>query len=237
MKAGWIAIAGLFLATSARSQIPVTPLPLPAEQRAAALKHNQEILANTAGADGVFTVQDDGAIMHLQSGLVCPASFPNVALFHLLIYQSGEKGSDVGCDYIRPDDLGGAYAKLTIFATKAAPETTLDSAFAGYQREVAQVFKGAQPIGPAIRIEDKTGKMPEYRSEEYLIKLNERDNTSDLIVTVSAGWVIEIRATYAGKPDEIHLEKGQSAKDAAVAIGDRVMASTAYIGAVHSVGK
>src|SRR6185312_3303589 len=36
-----------------------------------------EIIRNTSGAPGVFSAQPDGSVIHIQSGFVCPASFPN----------------------------------------------------------------------------------------------------------------------------------------------------------------
>src|SRR5215469_11013721 len=66
------------------------------------IARNAEIVKNTKGTDGVFVVRDDGTIRHVQSGLVCPAKFPNVAFWHAELFDSPlGPGMDVGCDYGR----------------------------------------------------------------------------------------------------------------------------------------
>ena len=235
MKAGLIAMAALFLASSAEAQ-PSAPAEQPAQQQVDVLR-NKGIVASTPGADGVLEVHDDGTIKHLQSGLVCPASFPNVRLFGTRVYPSAEKGADIGCDYIRADPSGRASAKLTLFATKAPPGVTLDAAFQAYQREVTQVWRNLRAVGPAMLVQDATGKFPEFRSEEYLVTMNGSDGTSDLVVTIDAGWIIEIRATYAGRPNEIGLAADEGVKNATLEVGDRVMANAAFVAAIATVGK
>jgi hypothetical protein len=198
---------------------------------------NSQILAQVAEADGVFTIADDGSLHHVQSGLVCPASFPSMKLYHVLVFPGDAgKGSDVGCDYRRPDDKGGANAKLTIFATRAADGVTLDDAFAKYRNEVVTTYQGITSVGPALVVEDKskTPAMPETRSEEFTLPLNGRTYSSDLIVCIKNGWIIEIRGTYSGMPNEIVATDDKRALDDALA--DRAAPATAFVMAVASLG-
>src|SRR5687768_13583077 len=82
----------------------------------ATIDRNREIVARTDGAEGIFTVQPNGNILHIQSGLLCPAQFPHVTFWHAQIYASSQgQGTDVGCDYGRFDNQGRAVSKLTIF--------------------------------------------------------------------------------------------------------------------------
>jgi hypothetical protein len=234
MKIGWIFLTACLLASPAAGQAANPPPGISAEDFAALLRSNRNLVARVPAAAGVFTAKDDGTIWHVQSGLVCPGLFPSVYLSQLMVFATSEKGADVGCDYRRPDEKGGAYAKLSIYATKASPDTTLDTAFAGYQQEVAKGNNNVRVLGPAI----KAGGSPpgEVRSEEYLVTWNDRDYASDLLVALQAGWVIEVRATYVGKPDEI-AEAKTGLNSASLATADRAMALIALDMAMKTVGR
>ncbi len=223
--------ATLLLALALTAPAQAEDKPSPAE--AAKLRaDNLAIAAADKDTDGVFRVQDDGTIKHAQSGIVCPAGYPNVSLYHLFVYDGG-KGLDVGCDYRRADDKGGANAKLTIFAVKEGGGMTLDSAFAQFRNEVVQTSADLRPQGPALTVRDEGGStFPPFRSEEFLIRLNDRDYTSDLIVAESRGWIVEIRATFTGLPSVV---AGAAEADAADSVADRVMTSSALLQALGTL--
>lgn len=117
-----------------------------------AVKYAEGLVAATENAKGVWSVQPDGSIKHVQSGLVCPVTFPNVLLAKLFVFPAvgGQTGTDVGCDYIRGtgSDWGrNLDAVLTIYATQA-PGFTLDVAFTQYEAEMHQgMFKNAEFSG------------------------------------------------------------------------------------------
>jgi len=235
-----IIILAAVLAAPVAAQDSSPPPKLSAEEIAALKARNQEIVRRSPNTSGVFAVQDDGTIKHLQSGLVCPENYPNAAFFNALVYPSDAgKGADVGCDYSRADDKGRAVLKLTIFAVKPVSETTLDRAFEGYRQEITQTYPNAIPLGPALHIENKGGasQFPEIRSEEYSIAISGLEYTSQLVVAIAQGWVIEIRATFPGKPNAIELNKDADANAAAMAVADRAMVSLALVAAVGTVGK
>lgn len=226
------------IAAPARSDDAAPPKPSAAE--IAALKaRNQEIVAQNKDADGVFTVRDDGSIKHLQSGLMCPAFYPNVTLYQLVVYPKAGKGLDVGCDYRRADDKGGANAKLTIFAVKASDGDSVDSAFAGYRGAIVENFEDLRSQGPALRIQEdgKKSTLPPIRSEEFLVRLNNRDYTTQLVVALSKGWIIEIRATFTGLPNVIVIDKGSTVQDGVDAAGDRAMFAKALFDALGTIGQ
>jgi hypothetical protein len=186
---------------------------------------NQSILSHTPGADGIFVIQEQGDIQHLQSSLVCPAAFPNVAFWHAQIYSSPlGKGADVGCDYGRVDNAGHVLSKLTIFAVRAKDGTTLDQAFARYQQEVQDSTRNAEYLGPALRVDKDSAKGSEpfiptdFRSAEYNLTLNGVRYRSQLLVALQYGWIIEVRATYStvasGVNEQEVIEAGtQAARD------------------------
>jgi hypothetical protein len=201
----------------------------------AVVAQNRQIVAATPEADGVFAVQDDGTVRHKQSGLVCPASFPNLSFYHVFVF--APDGGDVGCDYRRADDNGGAWSKMTIFAVRAPPGTTLDAVFARYHGEIVQTYPDAKLQGPAAGIDEKgAGKplLPEFRSEEFVITMNGQPYTTQLFVTVVSGWTIEIRSTFVGLPDVIDSAR-EGPNSALAEAGDRFVGDLALIGAISSV--
>ncbi|HWA30260.1 MAG TPA: hypothetical protein VG867_04155 [Rhizomicrobium sp.] len=208
----------------------------PSPEAIADLKtQNLQIVSAEPKANGIFVVQDDGSVRHIQSGLVCPAKYPNVDFYHVLVY--AQSGADVGCDYRRADDKGGAWSKLTIFATKAAPGLTLDQAFARYHDEIVQTSPQAVSQGPAIQVGGKApSDFPEIRSEEFVEPLNDTTYTSQLYVAVEDGWIIEVRATFVGLPNKIEVTKESGTAGAVLEAGDRMMGPKALFDAIGTVG-
>jgi hypothetical protein len=218
--------------STAQAEEVAAPSKLTPEEIAAVKTQNEAIVAKTPQASSVFVVQNDGSVRHVQSGMICPAKYPNAGFYQLFVYAAD--GSDVGCDYRRPDDKGGAWSKLTIFATKAAPDMTLDRAFTGYHNEIVRSSPDAKSQGPAIREGGGTppSSFPEIRSEEFVEPLNDNTYTSQLYVALNAGWIIEIRATFVGLPNKIEVNKEDGPDAAALAAGDRVMGIRALFDAL-----
>jgi hypothetical protein len=233
MKAVFVLLSLMLCASQAFADAQGKPS---REETAKLRSENAAVVAGDKDTAGVFTVQDDGTIKHVQSGMICPAALPNGSFYHAMVFDGG-KGLDVGCDYRRADDKGGADFKLSIFATKAQSGTTLDSAFARYRSEVTQTFKDAKSVGPAIVIHDEaTGskRLPEIRSEQFTLLFNSRDYTTEVVVAVVRGWVLEIRATYTGKPQELDVD---ATKDAGNWTLDRTASTMALLGAADTLGK
>lgn len=158
-----------------------------------------DVLKNTTGAIGVFVSTEDGSIRHVQSGMVCPAVFPNLNLWHLKVYVAG--GSDVGCDYGRNGPEGRWTSKLTLYAVKAGPSDTSESAFTRYRSDLLAVYPNARALGPALTVENVTSEgdtfpgMETMRSEEYEIVMEGRRLLGTLIVATKAGWIVKVRAS------------------------------------------
>src|SRR5208282_3014342 len=130
--------------------------------------HNAQVVAQTPGAATVFAVQENGDVVHIQSGLRCPAAFKNVAFWRVEIFPSAETGGDVGCDYGRSAGDGHAVSKLTIFATRS-DGASLDAAFAAHEAQIAQI-EDARYRGPALVVDTKNGTaspLGDFRSAEY----------------------------------------------------------------------
>lgn len=187
----------------------------------------------TEGVPGIFEVQPDGQVKHVQSGLVCPTKYPNADIYHLLVY--AQDGHDVGCDYRRADPQGGAWMKLTIFATKAASGATTADAFAGYREEVLQTYPDAQSHGDAIDADTKNdGPFENVRSEEFIIAMNGQPYTTQLLVSVCKGWMIEVRTSFVGLPDAIDAAR-EGPDSAKLEMGDRVVGVQATLQAISTV--
>jgi hypothetical protein len=153
-------------------------------------------------ASDVWRQEADGSVVHVQSGLACPATFPGVTLWHVFIYPSpARRGMDVGCDYGRaPSSNTGEWeTKLTIYAVRTEQGTTLENAFERYRDEVHTVYPEARTTGPAIAARpDESGAvaLPEFRSEADDITFNGHPFHSELVVAIVSGWVVEVRSTY-----------------------------------------
>jgi len=70
-----------------------------------------------------------------------------------------------------------------------------------------------------------------------MVRLDGRLRTSQLLVAVKNGWILEIRATFEGEPTHIVIPKGGTAQDGVLAAGDRFMAAIAYTLTGSDLGK
>lgn len=226
------------LAGNAYGQGTIEPNPAPsAEERAATLRHNQEIVAKTPGADGVFVAREDG-VKHLQSGLICPP-FPNVTLSQTNVFSSAQKGESVSCDYSRTDKTGAVVSTLSIVVTKGGPDTTVQSAFAKYQRDLAASFQSIAPVAVIADV-PPSARSAGLHGEKFFGMRDGRENTAELRVAMGLGWLVEVRAIYAGKPGTPGIavvEPGQDPMAALPAGMDREQMSDAAMWvATHTIG-
>jgi len=226
------------LTVGAYGQGTIEPNPAPsAEEKAATMRHNQEIVAKTPGAEGVFVVREDG-VRHLQSGLICPP-FPNVSLSQTNVFPSAQKGESVSCDYSRTDKTGAVVSTLSIVVTKADPNTTVQSAFAKYQRELAESFQSIAPV-EVIADVPPSARNAGLHGEKFFGMRGGRESTAELRVTMGLGWLVLVRAIYAGKPGKpgiVVVEPGQDPMDALPAGMDRGQMSDAAMWiATHTIG-
>jgi hypothetical protein len=198
---------------------------------------NNKIAMHSPNIDGVFVVQDDGTIRHVQSGMICPATFANVKLWHLETFPSPRgKGMDVSCDYGRNGPNNRFVSKLTLFATIAPDGATLDRAFAAYRAEVIQANPGVRSEGP-LPLPPKVTLSGEWKSESFLERRDDRAFTSELIVALRGQWMFEVRATYDGSRGDPMVTMQSSPADATNAQDDRTMAATAFAATVNTLLK
>jgi hypothetical protein len=196
----------------------------------AIVAHNRDVVARTPEADGVFVVQENGSIRHVQSGMVCGARYPSFEFWHVEVSSSGEgKGSDVACDYGRNGRDGRPAATLTVSAVKQADGLALDQAFAVYRAQVLAMYPDAIPSGPALKIkladtdQDTYGPFEAFRSEEFVRELGGEDWTEDLIVLIRKGWVLKVRKTMPGKPHEFKFTEKTDSDELTNAARDRTV--------------
>ncbi len=211
-----IATAGLILSTG--SAFAGTPDTAPAVK---------DILAGTPNSQGLFVETGDGAARHVASGLICPPTIGKVNIWHIDAFVAD--GSDVGCDYGRNGPDKQWTAKLTIFAVRAGPGETVDTAFARYRAEVKATYPGAITKGSAIKFGDGTPPqgLEDIRSEEYDNRIQGKRYTDDLVVALRGNWVIEVRLTTATDVS--------SSAEAALAIGDLALPTLAMLQATSTI--
>lgn len=199
---------------------------------------NAAILANTPDVEGVFEVQANGDILHLQSDMRCPGSFKNVSFWQGLIFSSVQKGDDVGCDYGRVGIQGYAESKLTIFATRTTD--TLADAFARTRREIEAAYPEARYIGPALEIKSETNgsenceaTADDFRSAEYEYYSGGERYLSQVILAVRSGWIIKVRATFR---TVVYVGESVDSTQQAINVGgDYVSPITGFLMALDSV--
>jgi hypothetical protein len=183
-------IAGLCALTVAGPAWAQGPAPRPVPEV------NAEIVARAPNALGVFKVQADGRVLHVQSGFRCPAALPSMDFWHAEVFVAS--GADVGCDYGRADAAGRGAAKLTLFLVKAGTRP-LDQVFEGYKAEVAQAMPTMIYQGPALTLEGAAaGGSPygDFRSAAFSGSFNGVPTASQLLVAIRRGWILELRVTY-----------------------------------------
>lgn len=201
------------------------------------MRHNQEIVAKTPGAEGVFAVREDG-VRHVQSGLIC-TPFPNVSLTQTNIFPSAGKGESVSCDYSRTDKTGVVVSTLSIGVTKAEADTTVQSAFAKSQHDLAGSFQSIAPV-EVIADVPPSAHNAGMHAEKFFGMHDGRESTAELHVAMGLGWIVQVRAIYAGKPGKPGIavvEPGQDPMEALPAGMDREQMSDAAMWvATHTIG-
>ncbi len=174
----------------------------------------QGIFQATQYAKGVFEVGNDGGIAHLRSGLLCPATFPELPLSKLTVFPSPvEQGTDIDCEYARgtgPSLGNGRTAELVIHITKGDGTQTVNSAFTAKDFTLRQgVFKKAQFSEPqSLNPQIQGIRTPPNLAEKGFAMIGGVPYRTELLVMGVAGWVVEIRASFPADP-----QTGQASKD------------------------
>lgn len=199
-------------------------------------ERNRQIVERSPGAKNAFTVEPDGKIRHLQSGALCPASFPNVSFAAAQVYPAAGIGLDVGCDYGRAGQDGFFISKLTIFFVKAPEGATLDSIFARYKNEIVTAHPDAKEAPSSLKITDNATKQTrtDYRSMGYVLSLGERPFQSELIVGIFNGWILKIRST---SPANATVREGSTQDDIRNMLFDLQSPYQAFLSATASLSK
>lgn len=218
-------LLGLGWAFSALAQDRVPPSP-------------SVLLQQSPDAIGVFALQPNGSVRHLQSGLICRPDYGDLKLAHLEVFASDfGKGADVGCDYGRFDAQGRALSKLTVFVTRASAGETVESLLERRRQEVRKSWPDADERGPAIVFGDHSQGPSAWsgvRSAEFAVKFGDTHYLSDLVVVLQGGWEIEIRGTY---PTDIQVAPNTDAKTAAGQVVEAAGPAVALEDALASVGR
>ena len=131
-----------------------------------------------------FSVRPDGALVHLQSGMVCAQAAGDARLSGLEVYD--ESGEDVGCSYVLP------YGTLSLYATRADPRP-MDQRLLEAVWAMRASNAGMQPVEAPF-----TPSEPGV-SQVQAAAFATRDGTAITAVWLAQehDWIIKVRATYA----------------------------------------
>jgi hypothetical protein len=135
----------------------------------------------------VFDIDLDGSAIHLQSGLVCPATTQGWARNSTIQYD--KPGFDASCGYRSP---GGS--EITIYLSRRNPST------------LNQAFENAKQIIPKSRpnTNPRDGTADAPPGFEWLkagFEMQEGELWSDVFFAPLADWTFEVRVTY--KPADL----------------------------------
>ncbi len=138
----------------------------------------------------IWQVSADGAALHLQSGLVCPADVGDFRRTRLHVFD--RLGLDVGCNY------NGRRGWITIYLTKRGSQSLGDD-FAEAKRQLLAHAPAAAPLPDADQ-KDLAGTLT---FQHIVYGENAGRTRSGIWEADLSGWTLEYRATYdpAAEPE------------------------------------
>ncbi|MCF4165949.1 hypothetical protein L2U69_09865 [Zavarzinia compransoris] len=152
------------------------------------------LIAATAGGTAAFRSDENGNVVHIQSGMTCPPTNAagNVALERLFIFPNSPPGDDVGCDYVMAptEDLPGG--RVSLYATRNRGMSAADYLAASVGQIVAFHGTAQSSKVPVLTVK---GLGP-IEGQGFVIAMNGQRMKSGVWVTVVGDWLVKIRATY-----------------------------------------
>jgi hypothetical protein len=175
-----VALCAFFLNDAAAADEP--PAPGPAAQS------SQALIDRTPNGASVFRVDlDYGAVIHIQSGMMCLRGQPLMALDRLVIKPGVALGDDVACDYVGPS------SKTTVSATRRGSRT-LEAYAADTLAAIRQLHPNAQPIGGQDSLLSPQISPPIKAA--FAIAQNGSASITSAWIAQEGDWLILVRATY-----------------------------------------
>lgn len=180
-----VALAALSLgATVATTAAGQSQAPNPAAAQADAL------IAQVPNGGQLFRATASGAVVHIQSGMVCVPGAEQMRLSKLVVGAVGRPGDDVACDYTTPT------GKTTVFATLASGQT-VQQAGAAIVRALQNTFPDARPASAPL-VASYPG-LSDPLAASFLVTWNGRPGVTSLWVSQQGDWLVEVRATYSNQ--------------------------------------
>lgn len=160
----------------------------------------------TAASRDVFEVlEDQDAVRHIQSGLICPRYMGGMTLTSAAPFPSPvQRGRDVGCDYSSADTAGATNGKLTIYATDYGAPMPADLVFEATRTSLAAIDPTLRPRDGMATF-DLDGVTAYF--EQFDAVINGVPSETSLSIAALDGWVVKVRRTRF-PPDAVTADPG-----------------------------
>ncbi len=196
---GFLRMVPMALATLAGCGAPITPQAQTHDT--VPLERAQALIDATANGGAAFRVHPAGAVLHIQSGMICGLGSQEYPLTSLVVVPGSIPGDDAGCDY------ENRKWTVTIFATRLG-SATFGSHVAGTVSMIARVEPDARETdGPLVAYGEDW--LPPDFAKSYAIRRAGRDYVTSVWMGEERGWVVKLRATYPAETrndSEVNLE-------------------------------
>lgn len=150
----------------------------------------------------VFRIEGEH-LVHVQTGMTCPAYFQNAFLVEAYVFDSEEgRGMDVGCDYARRLAPGSnkTAAKHTLYAVKLPVGATFADYFDAYNDSMRNtVPDDAQDGGQSLHFDDPPDGFPRFDSAELFFTDGGRERQTEMLLAEMDGWLIKVRSSKASQ--------------------------------------
>lgn len=137
--------------------------------------------------DDIWDVDAGGNFTHIQSGLICPATWSGMHRTAETIYD--RQGQDVGCNFVSADG-----AVVTFYAYRSNMSVTDE-----VEDIMDQIVKARNPVHEDSSIPTMSNQDNAFAFEAAAITFAAADGTplkSGLALMDSAGWRVKARVTY-----------------------------------------
>ena len=159
-------------------------------------------LQDVEDASEVFVIEGEH-LVHVQTGMTCPAYFQNAFLVEAYVFDSERgRGMDVGCDYARRLAPGSnkTAAKHTLYAVKLPAGATFEEYFDAYNDSMRNtVPDDAQDGEQSLHFDDPPDGFPRFDSAELFFTDGGRERQTEMLLAEIDGWLIKVRSTKASQ--------------------------------------
>lgn len=119
----------------------------------------------------------------------------------------------------------------------------MSGAFADYRAAVMSIAPDAASQGPALEIKagdsdrNTIGPFGDFRSEEFTRETGGVTWTETPVVLIRKGWVLEIRGTFRGRPNDLVVGEDAGPDELDKAMGGRLVLIRAMLQSCSTLGQ